>query len=101
MKWQDSKTKQVGILVLTGFEFIRRWLQHVLPKGFMRLRHFGFLSPAAKATYTQIKMMLGALESPKADLPDAIVKACCRCGKQMKSINTFPPKRGQQNKAPP
>lgn len=33
-----------GILTLTAEEFLRRLLMHVLPKGFMRIRHFGFLS---------------------------------------------------------
>jgi len=29
---------------LDGVEFLRRYLQHVLPKGFMRIRHYGFLA---------------------------------------------------------
>jgi hypothetical protein len=31
-------------MVLTGEEFIRRYLSHILPKGLMRVRHFGFLA---------------------------------------------------------
>ncbi len=31
-------------MTLSGEEFIRRYLQHILPKGFMRIRHFGFLA---------------------------------------------------------
>jgi hypothetical protein len=32
------------VLTLDGEEFVRRHLQHILPKGFMRIRHFGFLA---------------------------------------------------------
>lgn len=36
-------------MVLDAHEFIRRYLQHVLPDGFMRIRAFGFLANACKA----------------------------------------------------
>ena len=36
-------------MVLDAHEFIRRYLQHVLPDGFMRIRGFGFLANACKA----------------------------------------------------
>lgn len=39
--YRDSKTKP---LQLTGVEFLRRFLLHVLPSGFMRIRHYGFLA---------------------------------------------------------
>ncbi len=32
------------IMALDGVEFIRRFLMHVLPNGFMRIRHYGFLA---------------------------------------------------------
>ncbi|WP_371259010.1 transposase [Ectothiorhodospira sp. BSL-9] len=31
-------------MTLTGQEFVRRFLQHILPKGLMRVRHYGFLA---------------------------------------------------------
>ncbi len=31
-------------MTLSGIEFVRRYLSHILPKGFMRVRHYGFLS---------------------------------------------------------
>lgn len=36
--------EQQKVMQLTGLEFIRRYLLHVLPKGFMRIRHFGYLA---------------------------------------------------------
>lgn len=53
---------------LTGHEFIRRFLQHVLPRGFSRVRHFGFLSYAAKRAYASVQAALAgrkpALSAP-------------------------------------
>ena len=37
------------------FAFLHRFLQHVLPTGFMKLRHFGFLSPSFKMGFEEIK----------------------------------------------
>ena len=49
-KWRDyaDKSKE-KIMVLDAHEFIRRYLQHVLPNGLMRIRAFGFLANACKA----------------------------------------------------
>jgi Putative transposase len=32
------------VLTLSGEEFLRRWVQHVLPRGFVKVRHYGLLS---------------------------------------------------------
>lgn len=50
-KWRDYKdsSKQKEMKV-TADEFIRRFLIHVLPKGFTRIRHYGLLSPRNKTT---------------------------------------------------
>ena len=40
-KYKDSKTKVHKFMKLTTEEFIRRFLQHVLPKGFVKVRYFG------------------------------------------------------------
>lgn len=44
---------------LTPDEFLRRYLQHVLPAGFQRIRHGGFYSPAAVERYSRIAALLG------------------------------------------
>jgi len=50
-KWRDYKdnNKQKN-MDLTANEFIRRFLMHVLPTGFTKIRHYGLLSPRNKAT---------------------------------------------------
>jgi len=44
-KYKDYRQlEKPKVMTLSGVEFIRRYLQHVLPKGFMRIRHFGYLA---------------------------------------------------------
>ena len=50
IRWTHSNTGKKGVMTLTPHELIRRWLLHVLPKGLMRVRHYGYLSPAAVKT---------------------------------------------------
>ena len=49
-RWKDYRHgNQQRVMTLTSEEFIRRFLQHVLPKGFQRIRHYGFLANRFKA----------------------------------------------------
>ena len=43
-KWLDYRDNQHKALTLNGVDFLQRFLSHVLPKGFMRIRHFGYLA---------------------------------------------------------
>jgi Putative transposase len=43
-RWRDSKHSQIKAMTLDAIEFIRRFLLHILPSGFVKIRHFGFLS---------------------------------------------------------
>lgn len=47
-RYKDYRDDTDKILTLDNTEFIRRFLSHVLPRGFMKIRHFGFLSNRAK-----------------------------------------------------
>ena len=48
----------------TGTQFIGRLLQHVLPAGFKRIRHYGLLAPAAKAQRLALARQLLAMPAP-------------------------------------
>ena len=44
-RWRDSKDRnRIKAMTLESTEFIRRFLLHILPSGFVKIRHFGFLS---------------------------------------------------------
>ena len=50
-RWRDSAhNNEQKLLTLSLDEFLRRFLLHVLPEGFVRIRHFGFLANRRRAT---------------------------------------------------
>jgi len=50
-RYRDSKTgNQMKSMTLDAIEFIRRFLLHILPSGFMKIRHFGFLANRNRAS---------------------------------------------------
>ena len=50
-RWKNYRRGgQQQSMSLTGVEFIRRWLAHVLPDGLMRIRHYGFLANSHRRT---------------------------------------------------
>ncbi len=66
---------------LDGVEFLRRFLLHVLPKGFVRIRHFGLLANRARETNLAVcRSLLGATPAPRRDpmqTPDYDQPAIC------------------------
>jgi hypothetical protein len=53
-RWRDSRDgNQIKEMSLDGVEFIRRFLLHVLPGGFVKIRHFGFLSNRNRITMVE------------------------------------------------
>ena len=81
-------------MTLQAGEFIRRLLIHVLPTGFHRIRHYGFLSSGAKAgNLATARELLGAPEpAATADIADAaLARTCPCCGGPMHVIEVFEP----------
>jgi len=58
--YTDTRTGVDKLMSLKPFEFIRRFLQHVLPKGFMKIRYFGFLHPSSSIP---LKLAVALLEA--------------------------------------
>ncbi len=65
----DSRTKQMS---LEAFEFIRRFLLHVLPNGFFKIRYFGILS--SRNRKTKLKKCMGILGMKLSTLKDEVSK---------------------------
>jgi hypothetical protein len=95
-------------MILVPGEFIRRFLLHVLPKGFHRIRHYGLLASAARRANIARARELLAAEPPT--VRDATTKAtataptdhrpsCPCCGGRMIIVETF--ERGGGPRAPP
>ena len=86
LRWTCSTTGRDAVLTLTPHEFIRRWLLHVLPRGFTRVRHYGFLSSAAKKTRGRIRLLLGAGPEPEVAQQDREPFCCRQCGKALRYV---------------
>jgi len=65
MKYLGAYVMRVAIsaarMTIDVFEFMRRFLQHVLPKGFMKIRHYGMLSPNFSVPLEKIRQMICSL----------------------------------------
>lgn len=97
LRWTSSATGKTGVLRLHPHEFIRRWLLHVLPKGFTRIRHYGFLSSAATRARLRIRLLLGAWMEPPPRLPELEPFRCGHCGGALTFLREIArphPKRG-------
>ena len=70
VRFRVRATPGKRVLSVPAEEFIDRFLLHVLPSGFKRIRHYGLLAPAAKAT--QLSRARQALSVPE---PDPVITA--------------------------
>ena len=119
-KWKDYRSKQrfrYKSMTLTTDEFIRRFLIHVLPSGFHRIRHYGLLANSGRRDNLKRARELlmdqtddeevteeDAIENTKSRQDDVSEQAqatylCPDCGSPMVIIECF--ERGQLPRAPP
>lgn len=56
--YRDSQSRQLTALALEPHEWLRRFLQHILPRHFARVRTFGWLHPAAKVRLNRVRALL-------------------------------------------
>ena len=101
-KYKDYRIEGPGrykTMTLATGEFIRRFLIHVLPKGFHRIRHYGLLASGNRvATIARARQLLAAPSRPKqpetseaaaADEPHVLPRPCPCCGGRMIIIESF------------
>ena len=122
LRWsyRESQTGRQTSILLHPLEFMARFLQHVLPRGFARVRTFGWLHPAAKVRGNRVRALLGQApwltpaEEPtwnpppdpdpdppaKQTLPPSSAPVCARCQHVMRLAGCWrvgqpllPPKR--------
>lgn len=89
----DSATGRPQVVRLSIDTFLSRWLVHVLPKGFVRVRHYGWMSGAARKTRLKVRALVcGQLDEPPPRLPEAPVPRCPHCGAAMTMIARIEPR---------
>jgi hypothetical protein len=108
-RWKDyAHGGRQGVMTLDSVEFVRRFLMHVLPSGFVRVRHYGLLANRhRREKLARCRELLGMTVRPQADtaptdadpvmstVPETTVtptRVCPRCGSgRMVVIAEFPP----------
>src|SRR5262249_35034973 len=97
-RWKDyARDGRQGQMTLTATEFLRRFFLHVLPKGFVRIRHFGFLANRSRASRLALSRQLLASSSATDErsatcnvrFENACLWHCPRCGASMSVIQRF------------
>ena len=101
-RWKDYRIEghaRYKTITLPIHEFIRRFLMHVLPKGFHRIRHYGLFANGNRAENVALARKLLAMPpsvsepdtrlSFEPDQPRTLPKPCPRCGGRMIIIETF------------
>ena len=81
--YRPSGERQRRSMTLPADEFLRRFLQHVPPNGFHRVRAFGLLHPAQRTTLRQLQLLLAPRPSPHppaAAAPTRARRRCPHCG---------------------
>jgi len=94
--YRASGSGDTRFRTLGAEEFIRRFLQHVLPKGFVKVRYYGIFSPGKHCLLTAIRRMLGrfcsATLSRKQAQRDQRKRKCPACGKEMRWVQALQPR---------
>ena len=81
-KYIESKTGKTRYRTLKGEDFLRLILQHVLPKGFRRVRDYGFLHSNAKKLLSLVQLILHVVIEVIKQRPRPVFK-CSRCQSPM------------------
>jgi hypothetical protein len=98
-RYRSSDTGQIKFCTLSADEFIHRFLQHVLPRGFVKVRYFGFFASSQRLLLAALRLLLET--DTHAPLPDVLFPAsptllkdtllCPICGKALLRLYTIPP----------
>lgn len=101
-RYRASDTGQTRICTLTAEEFLRRFLQHVLPKGFVKVRYYGLFSPAQRYLLAILRLWLDTSEpetivtdEPSNTTDDSQPEStvfCPICGQVMRLVQTLRPR---------
>jgi Putative transposase len=93
-RWRDSAHhNEQKLMTLSSDEFLRRFLLHILPKGLVRIRNFGFLANRRRSTLLPLCFqLLGTTPQPPAEEHSSSTEdaadlyRCPQCGGPMKTI---------------
>jgi len=100
--YRQSGSRRWRAMTVTAEEFIRRFLQHVLPRGFQKVRHFGFAHPRAGIDHEWLAMLVTVtlqavygllVTAPPRPTPHR--PTCPHCGAELTFAGFLPPHDGR------
>jgi hypothetical protein len=105
-RYKPSGSTRWKLHTLPVLEFIARFLRHVLPRGFVKVRYYGFLASASRTALRRIRcLVLGSRSQPPQPLAVHLKPRWCPvCGGPLRLVASFlPPRRGPptQQSSPP
>jgi hypothetical protein len=89
-RWKDyAHGNKQRKMTLTATEFLRRYVEHILPRGFVRIRHFGFLTNNRRSVLLALARELLAIPPPSlevssTDTPSISTWRCPHCNGEMR-----------------
>lgn len=83
-RYQNSETRKIETRTLSGVDFLRKILLHILPKGFRRARNFGFLHPNSRLV--KLVQLIKRVVIPTSQSRPTVSCACC--GNSMRIVRT-------------
>ncbi|MFC1896827.1 transposase [Thermodesulfobacteriota bacterium] len=96
-RFKNSHTDQWETANVPAPDFIHRFLQHVLPKNFVKIRYYGFLSPNKRNLLAVAKYLLGDIEVSEAPPMGDQRYICPHCGAGLLWVKSLP----KSTRAPP
>lgn len=86
--YKKTKSSRWRTMAIDVLEFIRRFLQHVLPTGFMKIRYFGFFHPTSSLSLKKVGIIIQLTmgfenKTPKSEPEDLPMPLCPSCGGKM------------------
>lgn len=91
--YRKPKSRRSRKMTLDAFEFMRRFLQHVLPTGFQKVRYYGFMHGCSKATLEKVRASIEMMHGFDPDdenqpVPERkkALPTCPDCGHDLKYI---------------
>ena len=94
--YRKSGCEDTRLRTLGAQEFIRRFLQHVLPKGFVKVRYYGFFSSGTRGLLAKIRLLLGKLRLTRRTHQQAgsnqLERRCPTCGSVMRWLQSLQPR---------
>jgi hypothetical protein len=97
ISYKDRERKTWKTMELEPMEFIRRFLQHVLPHGFMKIRRYGFLHPNSSISVDTLRELISLVQTFIDEVYPLIVKLkrpkikCVCCGKPLRYMSFLKP----------